>query len=64
MNQQFDQLHEFTNFPNMAPIDEAVKYLQSLNPAEKVNITKTAKFYGVNRTTLSKRYRVIRWRQD
>jgi hypothetical protein len=40
----------------MAPIDLALEELRSLKPGEKVNITKIAEKYGVNRSTLSRRF--------
>jgi hypothetical protein len=41
----------------MEPIDQAIAYLKSLEIGEKVNITQVAKTYGVDRSTLSRRYR-------
>lgn len=40
----------------MAPIDLALEELRSLNPGENINITKVAKKYGVQRSTLSRRF--------
>lgn len=43
----------------MAPIDLALEYLQSLDPEEKINYTQIAKKFGVDRSTLSRRYRQV-----
>src|SRR6266516_4760475 len=43
----------------MKPIDAALAALKSLEPGEKVNFTATAKQFGCNRSTLSKRYRGV-----
>jgi len=40
----------------MAPIDLALEELHSLKPGKTVNIIKTAEKYGVNRSTLSRRF--------
>jgi hypothetical protein len=40
----------------MDPIDAAIAYLESLDPTEKINYTQVAKNYGVNCSTLSKRF--------
>jgi hypothetical protein len=40
----------------MAPIDLALEELRSLKPGEKINITKIAEKYGVQRSTLSRRF--------
>src|SRR4051794_33419514 len=41
----------------MAPIDDALADLKSLKPGESINFTQIAKKYGVNRSTLSRRWR-------
>jgi hypothetical protein len=43
----------------MDRIEEALAYLESLEPGESINITATAKKYGVERTRLSKRWRGV-----
>ncbi|KAF2785467.1 hypothetical protein K505DRAFT_262072 [Melanomma pulvis-pyrius CBS 109.77] len=43
----------------MAPIDNALAALRSLEPGEQINITQVAKKYGCNCTTLSKRWRGV-----
>lgn len=44
---------------DMAPIDLALEYLQSLDPEEKINYTQIAKKFGVDRSTLSRRHRQV-----
>jgi hypothetical protein len=41
----------------MDSITLAIKELESLDPGEKINISKVAEKYGVNRSTLSRRFR-------
>lgn len=43
----------------MASIDLALEALHSLEPGEKANITLVAKAFGVNRSTLSRRFRAV-----
>ncbi|KAF1961809.1 hypothetical protein CC80DRAFT_354622, partial [Byssothecium circinans] len=43
----------------MDPIEEALTALKSLELGEKVNISQTAKKYGVERSTLSRRWRGV-----
>jgi DNA invertase Pin-like site-specific DNA recombinase len=40
----------------MAPIDLALEELRSLKQEENINITKIAEKYGINRSTLSRRF--------
>jgi hypothetical protein len=58
---RIDQLPTSTSYKsiNMAPIDLALEYLHSLNPEEKINYTQIAKKFGVDRSTLSRRYRQV-----
>lgn len=49
----------------MQPIEAGLASLKLLKPGERVNITATAKTYGVDRSTLSRRWRgVISSRED
>lgn len=43
----------------MASIEAAIAEIESLKPGEKINYTKTAKEYGISRSTLSRRHRGI-----
>ena len=43
----------------MTPIEAAIEDIKSLEPGEKVNIAMFARKHGVDRTTLSKRYRGV-----
>ena len=43
----------------MAPIDDALESLKSLEPGEQPHFTQVAKKYGCNRSTLSKRWRGV-----
>jgi len=43
----------------MAPIDEAIEYLESLRPGEEFSYTEVAHKYGVVRSTLSRRHRGV-----
>lgn len=40
----------------MAPIDEAIAELESLKPGDSINYTEVAKQYGVDHSTLSRRF--------
>jgi hypothetical protein len=48
----------------MQPIEAALAALESLEPGEIPNFTATAKEYGVDRTTLSRRYRGVQHSQE
>lgn len=48
----------------MAQIDKAIEYLRSLDLGEKINITQVAKSYGVDRSTLGRRYRGVQQSRD
>ncbi|KAI9037671.1 uncharacterized protein KD926_000087 [Aspergillus affinis] len=48
----------------MAPIDEAIAELKSLKPEEQPNFTFIAKKHGVNRTTLTRRFRGVQHSKD
>lgn len=43
----------------MGDIEAAIAAIKSLSITEKVNLTKIAKEYGVERSTLSRRYRGV-----
>ena len=43
----------------MASIDLAVGFLESLDASKHFILTETAAYFGVDRTTLSKRYRGV-----
>lgn len=43
----------------MAPIDEALEFLESLESGGKIDYQKVANEFGVNRTTLSRRHRGV-----
>ena len=43
----------------MDPIDAAIESIELLGPGEKINYTKIALEFGVNRSTLSRRHRSI-----
>ncbi|KAF1993397.1 hypothetical protein P154DRAFT_582854 [Amniculicola lignicola CBS 123094] len=43
----------------MAPIDEALAALKSLNLGEKINFTQIAQEYSCDRSTLSRRWRGV-----
>ena len=43
----------------MAPIDEALEHLESLQPGEKPNYQRVAKLYHCDRSTLSRRHRGV-----
>ncbi|KAF2007585.1 hypothetical protein P154DRAFT_517254 [Amniculicola lignicola CBS 123094] len=47
------------NSTNMAPIDEALAALKSLNLGEKINFTQIAQEYSCDRSTLSRRWRGV-----
>jgi len=40
----------------MSPIDDAIEDLKSRKPGEAINYTQVAQKYGVDRTTLSRRW--------
>src|SRR3954468_21353021 len=40
----------------MAPIDDAIEYLKSLQPGEEINYTQIANKYRVDRSTLARRW--------
>ena len=44
---------------NMSSIDAALAFIDSLSPSDHINITKIAKQFEYNRSTLLKRYRGI-----
>ncbi len=46
-------------FLNMSSIDAALAFLASLESGDQVNIAKTARKFGCDRSTLSKRYRGV-----
>ena len=43
----------------MASIEAAIVEIKSLKPEEKINYTKTAKKYSINRSILSRYYRSV-----
>ncbi|KAK7177301.1 hypothetical protein PSPO01_16649 [Paraphaeosphaeria sporulosa] len=43
----------------MAPIDDAVAEINSLDPSDKLCYTKIASKHGVERSTLSRRHRAV-----
>ena len=43
----------------MASIEAAIAEIESLKPGEKINYTKTARKYGISRSTLSRRHRGV-----
>jgi AraC-like DNA-binding protein len=43
----------------MAPIDLALKELRSLKQEENINIIKIAEKYGINHSTLSRRFNSV-----
>ena len=47
------------NSTTMAPVDEALADLDSLEPGESLCYAQSARKYGVDRSTLSRRYRAI-----
>jgi hypothetical protein len=47
------------NFTNMGDIEAALAAIESLEPGEHFTYTEIADKYGVDRTTLSRRYRGV-----
>ncbi|OCK84521.1 hypothetical protein K432DRAFT_460220, partial [Lepidopterella palustris CBS 459.81] len=57
--QQAPNFQNYINSTNIDPMNSALADLNSLKPGETANITATIEKYGVNRTTLSKRWRGV-----
>jgi hypothetical protein len=54
-NTKILQISTINNSVNMAPIDDALAVLKSLQLGEEPNLTQVAEKYGYNGSTLSKR---------
>ncbi|OCK73468.1 hypothetical protein K432DRAFT_473611, partial [Lepidopterella palustris CBS 459.81] len=57
--QQASNFQNYINSTNIGLMNSALADLNSLKPGETANITATVEKYGVNRTTLSKRWRGV-----